>query len=254
MKLLLMQPQLRAFDTVFSLDAARALLDSMRAHLDASTLVLLPEHFMFTHDAREYSDAIRSLARDFGCTVIGGSYHDRRSDGAVNAGIAVDPSGALIGAYEKLRPYSDERKYVVPGTRLGEFEIDGRRIMMLICADFWFSDLFFQAEHLPDLVLVPALSVTRKSSPVYSRSLWRHLAVTRAYEFGVYVGISDWGHPSQLPNLFTSGVAGFADPTQTDPALFFCPVSDHGATMFELDFDRLEDFRADRRHRGFFWK
>jgi len=254
MKLLLMQPQLRALDTPFCLDTVRNLIASMSQYIDSTTLVLLPEHVMFTSDPREYRDAMMSLARAFGCVVIGGSYHERRAEGAVYAGIAVDARGDVLGSYEKLRPYAEERKRVQPGTRLGEFVIDGRRIMMLICADFWFSDLFYKAEHLPDLVLVPALSVTRKPSPIYSRSIWRHLAVTRAYEFGVYAGISDWGHPSQLPTLFASGVAGFADPTQTDPALFFCPVAEHGATVFELDFGRLDDFRSDRRERGFFWK
>jgi predicted amidohydrolase len=254
MKLLLMQPQLRAFDTPFCLDSIRALLRTMTAYLDSSTLVLLPEHIMFTDDPRDYHAAISSLAREFDCVIVGGSYHERRETGAVNAGIAIDPQGSILGAYEKLRPYAEERKRVAPGTRLGEFVIDGRRIMVLICADFWFSDLFFRAGQLPDLVLVPALSVTRKSSPVYSRTMWRHLAVTRAYEFGVFAGISDWGHPSQLPSLFTSGVAGFADPTQTDPALFFCPVSENGVTVFNLDFQALDQFRADRRQRGFFWK
>lgn len=254
MKLLLMQPKLRAFDTRFCLEAARAQLESLHRQIDASTLVLLPEHIVFTNDPLEYRDAIITLAREFRCILVGGSYHEKRGESAVNAGLVVDPEGATLCVYEKLRPYADERKRVMPGTTLGEFIVNGRRVMLLICADFWFSDLFFKAAQLPDLVLVPALSVTRKSSPDYSRAMWRHLAVTRAYEFGVYAGISDWGHPSELPNLFTSGVAGFADPTQTDPDLFFRPVSEHGATIYDLDFGMLDAFRADRRERGFFWK
>ena len=80
-----------------------------------------------------------------------------------------------------------------------DFDFSGRRILVTICADFWFSDLFARAGRLPDLVLVPAYSVTRKSTPDYSRSLWRHLAIARAYELGVYVGISDWGYAADAP-------------------------------------------------------
>jgi hypothetical protein len=98
------------------------------------------------------------------------------------------------------------------------------------------------------------LSVTRKPTPDYSRSLWRHLAVARAYELGCYVGVSDWAHPSQLPALATSGVGGFADPTVVDPDRLWQPLGPHAVRAFALDFDALEAFRDDRRARGFFWK
>jgi len=127
-------------------------------------------------------------------------------------------------------------------------------VLVLICADFWFADLIHTASRLPDVVLVPALSVTRKSGPAYSRALWRHLAVARAYEYGLYVGISDWAHASVLPQLSASSVGGFADPTTTDPDGLFQPIDGSGIAIHDLDFDRLEAFREDRRQRGFFWK
>ena len=104
------------------------------------------------------------------------------------------------------------------------------------------------------MVLVPALSVSRKATPAYSRELWRHLAIARAYEMGTYVGVSDWGQPSSMPMLFTSGVGGFADPTGVDPERFFRPIDPSGASVYDLDFERLGQFRQDRIDRGFFWK
>ena len=50
MKLLLMQPQLRAFDTAYCLEVTRTLLTSMRQYLDPSTIVLLPEHIVKKND------------------------------------------------------------------------------------------------------------------------------------------------------------------------------------------------------------
>ncbi len=78
--------------------------------------------------------------------------------------------------------------------------------------------------------------------------------MSRAYEFGVYVGISDWGEYSRLPKYRTCGVGGLVDPTSLDVQEFFQPISEGGVSVFNLDFRALEEFRADRRMRGFFWK
>jgi predicted amidohydrolase len=129
--------------------------------------------------------------------------------------------------------------------------VAGRRLLVLVCADFWFSDVFYRAAALPDLILVPAFSVSRKPTPDYSRALWRHLAVTRAYEFGAYVGISDWMHTNEWPTA--SGVSGFADPTVIEPDALFVPTGGE-VRAYELDWTALDAFRADRMSRGFFWK
>jgi len=253
MKLLLLQPQLKAFDDGFNLSVFSRLLDRFAAQLTQSDIVLLPEHARFSSERSEYEEFTSDLARRYGCTIVGGSYHESRGDIKVNAGSVVQPDGAVAARFEKLRPYAEERNHVQSGSLFGECTVGGRNILILVCADFWFSDLFFRATVLPDLVLVPALSVTRKSTPAYSRELWRHLAISRAYEFGVYVGISDWGFPSKLPRLITSGVGGFTDPTGLDPGTFFSPI-DGDAQMFDIDFAALDTFRLDRRERGFFWK
>lgn len=254
MRLILVQPQLRHVEGADNLGAVRAALDAAGITPEPSDVLLLPERVTLTHSRREYTDAVRRIAAELGCSVVGGSHHEARDGEQVNTGIAVGPDGALLGEYEKVRPYASERATVRGGARPGEFAVAGRRFMVLICADFWFSDLFHQAEHLPDVVLVPALSVSRKPTPDYSRALWRHLAIARAYELGTFVGVSDWGHPSELPALFTSGVGGLADPTELDPERFFQPIAAAGASAYELDFERLGRFRQDRIERGFFWK
>ena len=159
--------------------------------------------------------------------------------------------------YEKLRPYADERHWVEPGDVLGEGTIAGLHCLVLVCADFWFSDLFQACKELPSLVLVPALSVSRKPTPGYSRTMWQHLAIARAYEFGCYVGVSDWAVDSRLPRLAPSGVAGFADPTQIDPDKLFIPAPGdgrEGLLRVPLELERLSAFQADRHARGFFWR
>jgi predicted amidohydrolase len=49
-------------------------------------------------------------------------------------------------------------------------------------------------------------------------------------------------------------VAGFADPTRTEPRQLFTPVGPGGLAAHVLDFDALERFRSDRVDRGFLWR
>ena len=254
MKLLLVQPALRAAPDADNLATIREAVRGEATVLASEDVLLLPEHVSPERVAERYEQGVGELARALGCHVVGGSQHRERGGRVVNAGVACAPDGRVVGRYEKLRPYATEREAVSAGSRLGEFTIAGRPILVLVCADFWFADLILTATRLPDLVLVPALSVTRKPTPDYSRALWRHLAVARAYEYGVYVGISDWAHRSQLPQLAASGVGGLADPTAIDPQELFRPIGSASVAVHELDFGRLEAFRNDRRSRGFFWK
>jgi len=253
MKLLLVQPELAYDPDADNVGAVERVVAPFAGSLEANDIVLLPEHFDLRPSRAAYETDVRGLARRLGCHVVGGSHHELRDDGSVNSGIVANAAGELVGRYEKLRPYADERSRVRQGAGLGELTIGGHAVLVLICADFWFSDIFYRATVLPDLVLVPALSVTRKPTPHYSRALWTHLAVARAYEFGAYVGVSDWAH-IEAPGLPTpSGVAGLADPTTSDATTLFLPIG-AGARLYELDFAALSELRRDRTTRGFFWK
>jgi omega-amidase len=253
MKLVLTQPTLSYDSGADNFGAISRLLESSALTLAPDDIVLLPEHWDLHSSRSAYERTVSGLARQLGCHVVAGSHHEDRGAGRVNVGVVADGGGEIIASYEKLRPYADERSRVQAGGVLGELSIGGRQLLVLICADFWFADVFYRASRLPDLVLVPALSVTRKPTPAYSQALWRHLAVARAYEFAVFVGVSDWAHAPLPGRLAASGVAGFADTTGVDPAAFFRPV-EAGVCVVELDFDALERFRSDRQARGFFWK
>ena len=254
MKLILTQPQLSAFDNTHSLETFRRILDGVPGGLSRDDIVLLPEHAFFVSTQEEYLGIVAPMAREYGCHLVAGSFHEIGDEVKRNTGAVLTPEGEVLGWFDKLRPYADERSRVDPGTRLGEFRIGEAKLLVLICADFWFSDLFLQTAAQPDLVLVPALSVTRTPSPDYSRALWRDLAVSHAYEFGVLAGISDWGHPSRLPKLMTSGVGGFADASGVDPREFYRPTGEDEVQVIDVDLDALARFRHDRRERGFYWK
>ncbi len=254
MHLLLLQPRLAALDAEANLGAIERIVRSARGHLDPESLILLPEHFTPDPSTERYLSFLRRIAAIAGCAVAGGSHHRAEGDRRINYGCAVNREGEVIGEYSKLRPYFEEAKHVSPGSGFGEFSVNGWRILVFICADFWFSDLILAAQRQPDLILVPALSVSRKPEPHYSRALWRHLCVARAYEFGAYVAVSDWHEESTLPRHRTCGVTGLADPRAVDPEKFFLSAGGEEWVVFSLDRESLDNFRADRRMRGFFWK
>lgn len=253
MKLVLVQPELSYDPRADNLGTVTRLVEPYADALDANDVVLLPEHFDVRPSRADYERDVTGLARRLGCHVVGGSHHEQRDDGRVNSGIVADPRGSVVGRYEKLRPYADERAAVHQGSGPGEITIGGRNVMVIICADFWFSDVFQRAATLPDVILVPSFSVSRKPTPDYSRALWQHLSVARAYEFGTFVGVSDWAHVATEGHLAPSGVSGFADPTATDPSKLFHAVRGSVA-VHQLDFAALDEFRRDRLIRGFFWK
>ncbi|HTK83199.1 MAG TPA: carbon-nitrogen hydrolase family protein [Bacteroidota bacterium] len=253
MKLILLQPKLAVFDSTGNLKAISSLIEQAAPGVSADDIILLPEHFTFDDNEEIYKNFLRSLARLAGCTIVGGSHHRNIDGKRINIGNVVDKNGNEIGNYTKLRPYFNEQQHVVPGDHVGELRINGKNFLILICADFWYSDILHRTTQLPDVLLIPSLSVSRKSDPEYSRSLWHHLAISRAYEFGVYVGISDWSEESKLPKHRTCGVGGFANPAELNSEDFFRPVVD-GVSVVDLDFDALEKFREDRRMRGFFWR
>lgn len=253
MRLILTQPRLKAYDNAHSLAMLRELPDKIGGGLRYDDIVLLPEHALFVENRDAYLEMLTMLATEFGCHIVGGSFHEIGDGVRRNTGAVFTPEGKVLGWYDKLRPYADERNRVDAGTRLGEFRIADRKVLVLICADFWFSDLFLRAHAVPDLVLVPALSVTRKTTPDYSRALWRHLAIGRAYEFGVFVGISDWADSSHLPKHITSGVGGFADTTHDEANSFYRAIGMRDNCVITPDFEALQRFRDDRGGRGFYW-
>src|SRR6185369_9762620 len=119
MKLVLVQAQLR-HDAGTNLGRIRSLIDAARIDFGPDDVLLLPERFDLREEAAPYELDVTSLAKSLGCHVVGGSHHERRVGGAVNAGIVADANGSIVSRYEKLRPYALERQFVEPGTVLGE--------------------------------------------------------------------------------------------------------------------------------------
>lgn len=241
------QPRFRSGDC--ATDVAR-LFDDGPSPPSCDVLVL-PELIGGDSHVDEYLAVLRSLAQRFACTVVGGSCYAHRGDARLNTGYVVADDGRVLCQYDKRRPYGVENDAGVgEGSAIGQFEIGGRRVAVLICSDLWFSRSIFAIDGEPDMLLIPSFSITQRGRPNKARALWQHMAVARAYEFSTYVGVCDWSEDCAFEGFYAAGASGFADPRpHTDE--FFSANGDALWRGYTLDFDRLEALRVSRERRGF---
>lgn len=230
----------------------RKAIDALRdlGPLDATHVVVLPELIGATLPTTTYVTELRRLVSATGAWVIGGSHY--ATDGPrTNGGLVLDPNGNLVDGYEKRNPYGVEQDHgILPGDRHASFDIGGRTVTVMICADAWFAELLLDPPSKADLIVVPSFSITRRP-PAFSQALWRHLAVARAYEFSAYVAVSDYQVGATYHGAPSAGVSGIADPWPTDPDRYFSAAAQSTVSVHELDFTRLDRLRHDRLARGF---
>ncbi|WP_166427050.1 carbon-nitrogen hydrolase family protein [Nonomuraea mesophila] len=247
MKILLVQPPRWSPDGHANFDAIEELAGSR-----SGDVMVLPELAGSSLPRDDYLDRVRSLALRSGTAVVGGSHYDTAADGsAVNRGAVAGPDGTLLAEYDKVHPYGIERRSgVLPGRPGTGFDLHGRRLRVLLCADLWYSASLAGHDGL-DAVLVPAFSLTRWDGPAPARELWRHMSVARAYEFVTYVAVSDWDHEATYLGQPCAGVTGLANPCPPAHTGFFSAPPTAPVSVHTLDFDRLDAFRHDRTARGF---
>lgn len=251
MRVLLVRPSHWSPDGQVNFDVVEQMLAAQRPCLGAEDVVLLPELVGASLSRSDYLGRVGDLARWAGASVVGGSHHEDTGAAIVNRGAVVDPGGRLLAEYDKLHPYGVEQHAgVVPGRAGRSFELNGRRVHVLLCADLWYSASL--ARHTTiDAVFVPAFSLTQWDTPAPARALWQHMSVARAYEFMTYVAVSDWQHSATFNGQPCAGVSGLADPCPAVPADYFTGQADTQVSTHVLGFERLDAFRADRARRSF---
>ncbi len=253
MKVFLTQLRAHSHDFRKNFDAVIRIVESSQSRFSSEDVLLLPELVGGESAREQYESFTSDLARGLGCYVVAGSHHDGKRERRINRGAVADPTGAIVSRYDKLRPYGIESQLGIgPGSATGNFDIAGCRVLVLVCADFWYSGVFLSLLNpRPDLILVPTFSISLRDSPRAARPLWRSMAVSRAYEFGVYVGISDWAYPSEYHGLKSSSVAGLADPRPREHDGFFSRLGRRSVAGYPVDLDRLREFREHRESRAF---
>jgi predicted amidohydrolase len=252
-ELTLVQPRVWQVDGDANFAQLERHLAGIRPRASEAAVVVLPELVGSSMARARYCSAVSQLAARLDRWVIGGSHHWDADGGRRNAGVVVAPTGDIVAAYEKRHPFGAEIDADV-GSGAGPVVVDvgGVSVAAMICADFWHSECVHQLDPHPDVIAVASFSISRGRAPGAAKELWRHLAVTRAWEHGVHVGISDWSPASSYGGLHAVGLAASASPAPTRPAGFITGLGNRRVQTIEVDIDRLRSFRADQHERGMF--
>lgn len=200
-----LQPALRSQQPMPNMLALRQAVQDLPASVDA---VVLPESWQGlpleqAAGATHASDAVQflqNLARNRGVWIIGGTIDRISGEGARRSCLVVDRTGQIAGEYHKRILFGREQECCTPGTSAGVFDIEGVRVGILICADLWHPELARELCGRADLLCVPCkTTVPTDEHVVYARELWHALALSRAFENGIPVVVSDWASGRHRP-------------------------------------------------------
>ncbi|MBI4046426.1 MAG: carbon-nitrogen hydrolase family protein [Devosia nanyangense] len=252
MRVVLTQPKTKANDQSNIRQIGR-LLHKAGFVGDVHDAIVLPELVGEGATADEYVSDVSALAREFGCHVIGGSHFVTERGAIINRGVVVNADGEIIAQYSKANPYGAERVVSDAKGQGGvSFRIGDVECFAASCADFFHLETFQGLRARPEILFVPAFTVSRKSSPVMARARWRHAMVARAFEQAAFVAVSDWAHPVTGYGRYpSSGVAGLAHPDPSEPSDLLKLVGRRQVGIFDIDLEACRLLRADQRARGF---
>jgi predicted amidohydrolase len=251
MHLLLTQPRTRSGDGEADLAAVLPLIEASDLIPSGESLLVLPELIGGEVSRARYLAGVRRIARGLGVYVVGGSHLCGARGAPLNRGVIVGPDGAELAEYEKANRYGSELR---DGFRAGcggcHVRIASVSVYVAICADFWHLGRAF-LEAVPDVVAVPAFSVTQKATPHLARARWRHQMIAKAYELTAFVGVSDWAPSVRHADGRSSGAAAFARPNPAHVRDLFSGLGARTMAGFEIDPGQIAALREDRRRRGF---
>ncbi len=220
-RIMSLQPALRWQQTMANMVALRQIVGDLAAMTD---FVVLPESWAgqplgtATSDtAAQQTQFLQTLARSCRINVIGGTIEKPTDSGLLqNVTLVINRRGEIVGEYAKRILFGLEQDVRVPGQSSGVFEIDGRRIGVLICADLWRAELVRELIDKVDVVFVPAKTAVPSDLHVeYAWVQWLALALTRAMESGLPIVVSDWATgrhtPKDVDRSIGSPAAGGTD-------------------------------------------
>ena len=178
-----------------------------------------------------------------------------------NRAHVIDPSGYLIGTYEKRHPFGYERiQEISPGNKNLFWKIDDWQATIQICSDLWnTNDYSLVVSKDIDLVFCPILTtIPDQSYTAYGRFMWHNLAVIRAKEAATAVIVSDSAMQPIRDPYWCAGASCIVDPswrfTNEEPIgkriLSSIPDGNRGVVSETLDLDKIRQQRQYRKDMG----
>lgn len=268
LKVIVLQPKRHLGDLHQNLRHYMQLLDEHTSLLENSHILCFPEYWNGV-GAHEYSLMLHQeslafltdLATSFNLWVIGGSQLVEDQGFFFNRCHVFDPTGKLVGTYDKKRPFGYEKaRGLTAGRRELIWSIGKWKAGLRICNDLWnvsdYATLIKEELDVlfcPVLTTVPSLSLTN-----YGRFMWHNLAVIRAKEGATALVVSDSATGPIREPFWSTGASCIVDPSKrfhnSDDIGFdiLNTISDgkEGILMKKLDYQAIQDQRQYRKEIG----
>ena len=181
-------------------------------------------------------DSLRDIARAHRMWLIAGVAlrDDDPAASAVNAALAIDPAGEIVGIHRKQRlfAFSGEDRSFTAGDASTIIDVNGVRLGLFICYELRFPEVFAPvAEHVHGMVVIA-------NWPANRHEHWDALLRARAIENQCFtIGVNRTGHADDLSYLGGSTVF---DPWGDR----LSPMQVHGTRLASIDRERVTRLRA----------
>ena len=175
-------------------------------------------------------DFFKNISKNYNCNVSFGGVVESN-----NRNITINRHGDVISQYSKVHlfGYGDESSHYKNGKKGSNFDLEGTRVVPLVCYDLRFSYLFWDNATNTDLFYIIA------SWPASRRSHWMTLLKARAIENQCFViGANRIGAD---PNLTYTGDSMVIDPMGNE--ILSCH-DEEGVHIVEINVEEVSRTRT----------
>ena len=184
-----------------------------------SNLVILPEiwstGYSLGHLAEEAEtldgplvNAICSIARKYGCSLLPGSLPVKKDGKIYNMLLAINKKGEIVNEYGKAHLFGmfQEEKFFAPGNSFEVFDLDGVRCGSTICYDLRFPELYrYLSLNGAQLIVCPAEWPSRRGDGFdllsRARAFENHIFLAAVNCVGSFKGDPFYGHSRVIDPL-----------------------------------------------------
>lgn len=268
MKITALQPRLRIDKLDYNLEQYCTLFHEYATIIQTTDVICFPEYWngmrkgSYTENFQMKSlDFLTEKATQLSVWVIGGSHLVKEKSSYFNRSHVINPSGRLIGTYDKHHPFGYERvQEITPGIKNLTWKIAEWKATIQICSDLWNTkDYSLLIKKNPDIIFSPILTTIPNSTYTnYGRFMWYNLAVIRAKEAAAAVIVSDSAMQVIRDPYWCAGASCIADPswrfTNEEPLgkkiLSSIPDGSRGIVSGTLELNRIRQQREYRKEMG----
>lgn len=268
LKITALQPNLTIDELETNFDEYQNLFSEYSATIETSKVICFPEYWngmrkgSYTETIHKISlDFLKNAAIHYNAWIIGGSHLVNDKDSYFNRAHIFDPSGHLIGSYDKRHPFGYEQvQKISSGNKNLIWQIDDWKATIQICSDLWnTNDYSLLITEDMDIVFCPILTtIPNKTYTNYGRFMWYNLAVIRAKEAATAIIVSDNAMQAIREPYWCAGASCIVDPswrfTNEEPIgkniLSSLPDGKRGVVAVTLDLDKIRQQRQYRKDMG----